>query len=272
MAERRTHRPDQDAMVEAAARAHALDRYLTARLAPAGARRDLITLAAFVGETSRIVATAREPLVGEMRLQWWRDALVPERAGGDATGSPIADALRATIARHGLPAEVFSTLLDAHSRALDPGGAAAGAALDQYVDETDGAAFRLAASILGIPASDATDKLLLAAGQAYGRIQLLRAVPLMLRARSRSSHVQLVNDWAAPVPAMLEGARGWLRDARLQSHISPAAIPAVLPVALVEPYLTALERLGPERVRERADISPLTRVWRLWWASVRGKI
>ncbi len=272
MTELGKHETDDDAVVDAAARASALDRYLAARLAPRGVRRDLIALAAFVGETARIIAMASEPLVGEMRLQWWRDALAPLRSGGEATGNPIADALRATMARHALPAELFSTLLDAQSRALDPGWAAAGAVFGRYLDDTDGAAFRLAARILGVPPSDATDKLLLAAGQAYGGVQLLRAVPLMLNARSRLPHAHLVNDWAALAPAMLKAAKSALQEARRQSHEAAAAIPAVLPAALVEPYLAALERLGPEIVRERADISPLTRVWLLWWASVRGNI
>lgn len=259
-----------DAVVDAAARANALDCYFAARLAPRDARRDLIALAAFVGETARIVAAASEPLVAEMRLQWWRDALAPEHIGGEATGNPIADAVRAAIVQHALPVELFSGLLDARSRALDPGLVAGVAALDQYFDETDGAAFRLAARILGIPGSDAADMLLCAAGRAYGRVRLLRAMPLMLDARRHSSHGHLVNDWAALAPAILEGAKSSLQEARRQSHHTPIA--AVLPVALVGPYLTALERLGPKIVCERADISPLTRVWRLWWASVRGKI
>src|SRR5262245_3432998 len=112
MAEQVKLRIDQDAIVEAAARANALDRFLAARLAPHAARRDLIALAAFVGETARIVATAREPLVGDMRLQWWCDALSAPR-GDEATGNPVADALRETIAARGLPAEPFLTLLEA---------------------------------------------------------------------------------------------------------------------------------------------------------------
>ncbi len=260
---------DGDAVVEAAARANALDRYLAARLAPRDARRDLFALAAFMGETNRILATASEPLVAEMRLQWWRDTLAPERADDAATGHPIADALRETILRHALPAQVFSTLLDACSRALDPEFAPVGAALERYLDETDGAAFRIAARILGTPASD---KLLRAAGQAYGRVQLLRALPLMVEARRRAPHARVVNDWAAFAPAILEDAKSALAEARRQSRDAPAAVTAVLPVALVEPYLAALEGLGPEIVSERADISPLTRVWRLWWTSVRGKI
>jgi 15-cis-phytoene synthase len=272
--EKHGDRGDQkDAVVDDAARATALDRYLAARLAPRHTRRDLIALAAFVGETARIIATASEPLVGEMRLQWWRDVLEPGRAAGEATGHPIADALREAIVRHALAVELFSTLLDARSSALEPGLAVTGAALDQYLDETEGAAFRLAARILGIPASDAAGKLLFAAGQAYGRVQLLRFVPLVLATRRRSSsQATLVNDWAALAPAVLESAKSWLQQARRDARLAPPAMPAVLPVALVEPYLTALERLGPDIVRERADISPLTRVWRLWWTSIRGKI
>jgi phytoene synthase len=270
MAEQRKLKIDQDAIVEAAARANALDRLLAARLAPRAARRDLVALAAFMGETARIVATARKPLVGEMRLQWWRDVLSAPRSD-EATGNPIADALRETIAARALPVEPFLTLLDARSRALEPGFIAQGAALNQYLDATEGAAFRIAARILGVSASDAADEFLFAAAQAYGRVQLLRALPLMLKSRGGSPGEGVVNNWAELAPTILKDARAWLQNAG-QSRMAPAAITAVLPVALVEPYLAALERVGPDVVRARAEISPLTRVWRLWWASARGKI
>src|SRR5207244_2038693 len=157
-----------DAAVEDAARANAFDRYLAARLAPRAARRDLIALAAFVGDTARIAATASEPLIGEIRLQWWRDVLEPGPAEGEAT-----------------------------------------------------------------------------------------AVPLMLEARQRSPRAHLVNDWAELAPAILNGARSSLQQVRRSSRAAPeSANAAILPTALVEPYLAALEKLGPGIVRERADISP----------------
>ncbi len=268
---------ETDAVVDAAARATALDRYLAARLAPRQARRDLIALAAFVGEAARVVATASEPLVGQMRLQWWRDVLEPGRAAAEATGNPVADALREAIARHALPAELFSKVLEARSRALEPDFAKHfaknGPALEEYLDETEGAAFRLATRILGVTAGEAVEKLMFAAGQAYGRVQLLRSVPMMSAAgRHASSQGALVNDWAVLAPRMLQAAHSWLQQARRDARRAPGAIPAVLPVALVEPYLAALERLGPDIARTRADISPLARVGRLWWSSVRGKI
>jgi len=105
--------------VREAARRSEPDRYLAALLAPRAARADLIALAAFVGEVARIPLTGSEPMIGEIRLQWWRDALV-NLLGGTATGSPIADTVGAAIRSRGLPEALFMSIIDARSRDLDP--------------------------------------------------------------------------------------------------------------------------------------------------------
>ena len=79
-------------VVRTAARAFERDRYLAALLSPRGVREDLLALAAFAGELARIPAFVSEPMVGEIRLQWWRDAI---RAGlkdgsGEGGGHPIS--------------------------------------------------------------------------------------------------------------------------------------------------------------------------------------
>lgn len=51
------------------------DRYFAATLAPEARRYDLIALTAFAAELANIPTQVREPLAGEIRLQWWRDAL-----------------------------------------------------------------------------------------------------------------------------------------------------------------------------------------------------
>ena len=81
------------------ARDLAPDRYYAALLAPRDVRDDLVTLAAFAGEMVRIEHLAREPMIGEIRLQWWRDALAAERS--ERTGNPLADQLRETVRRCG---------------------------------------------------------------------------------------------------------------------------------------------------------------------------
>ena len=66
-----------------------------------GARDALFALYAFNLEIARVRDLAREPMPGEIRLQWWREVLSGER-GGEAAAHPVAAALRETLARHGI--------------------------------------------------------------------------------------------------------------------------------------------------------------------------
>jgi NADH dehydrogenase [ubiquinone] 1 alpha subcomplex assembly factor 6 len=51
------------------------DRYLTALFAPDRRREGLFALYAFNLEVARAREAVREPMMGLIRLQWWRDAL-----------------------------------------------------------------------------------------------------------------------------------------------------------------------------------------------------
>jgi phytoene synthase len=259
--------------VRDAARAGDLDRYLAALLAPRCVRGDLIALTAFLGEAARVGEVVSEPMMGEVRLQWWREAL----ASRAKTGHPVADALLDTIGRHDLPEALFDTILDARARDLDPHVPKTEADLENDLRDTEGAALQLAARILG-GGDQGADDVLSAAAQAWGRVRLLRALPASL-AKGRNPlpgkdpPAPAAVDWQVAARPVLDSARNWLEEARLRATVAPAAVlPAILPLALVEPYLAALERLGPNIARERADISPLTRVWRLWRASALGRV
>lgn len=265
------------AFVREAARAGDIDRYLAALLAPRQARSDLIALTAFLGEVARIPALVNEPMMGEIRLQWWRDAIVTD-PDGTSTGSPVADALRAAIDRHRLPESLFDGLLAARSHDLVPHPVDEGQSVDAYLDATEGNAFRLAAHILGAPMSNEADGALTAAGQACGRVRLLRALPAavamgrVLPPPESTPGAQAAVDWAAVAKPLIVGARAWLAEMRRRAASENGVNAAILPAALVEPYLGALQELGPDLARMTTDISPLTRVWRLWRAKVRGRV
>src|SRR5262245_49761252 len=51
------------------------DRFLCAAAAPPGSRRVLLALLAFNLEIARTREVVREPMLGEIRLQWWRESL-----------------------------------------------------------------------------------------------------------------------------------------------------------------------------------------------------
>ena len=245
------------------------DRYLAALLSPAPARDPLLTLAAFHGEIARIPTSVREPAMGAIRLQWWRDAVVADR-GSPPTGSPVADRLRRDVELGALPATELLAIIDAYDALLRPGALADASALDHFLDASQGAAFRLAAHILGSD-EEGAHGLINAAAQSYGRVQVLRALPLLLaKGHNPFAHGD-ASDWPAIVQPLLEKARSELGEVRRLVPLAPVTLrTAILPVALVEPYLASLEGLGSRVATEQARISPLSRVWRIYMAR-RGR-
>ena len=75
------------------------DRFVATLFAAAPRRRALHALYAFNVELARVRELAREPMPGEIRLQWWRDVL-----GGTADRGGGAGRVRAHRHRHPLPA------------------------------------------------------------------------------------------------------------------------------------------------------------------------
>jgi phytoene synthase len=274
-------------VVRLAARAHERDRYLSALLAPRAVRDDLIALAAFAGEIARIPAVVHEPLVGEIRFQWWRDAL--EALGrGEKSGHPIADAVGAARMRHRLPQGLLHGVIDAHTVGLYEEPLPDDPALWSFLAKTEGAMFGLGLSILG--RNDASfQRAADAAGRAYGLARVLVELPalwsqgrtLLPESRLHAAGLSLADAKAGAAAARLrpvvrdlaEEAREQLAKAREGwRRLAVAGRAALLPLALVEPYLRALERPGRDLLREPVDILPLRRVWQLWWARRSGSL
>src|SRR3974390_52240 len=101
-----------EALVREADRA----RFLASLFAPADRRRHLHALYAFDLEIARVGQVVHEALAGEIRLQWWRDALAG-RTPDQVAAHPVASALIETIAQCGLPIDPLDRLID--TRALD---------------------------------------------------------------------------------------------------------------------------------------------------------
>ena len=114
--------------------------------------------------------------MGEIRLQWWRDALA-SRDRATRTGNPIADALREAAMRHALPAPLLLGMIDAHASDLQAEPFATEAALDRYLADSEAAQFNLAARIAGGSAGADLDAASAAAGHAYGLVRLLLGLP-----------------------------------------------------------------------------------------------
>lgn len=271
--------------VRDAARAYALDRYLAALLAPRAIRDDLMALAALLGEIERIPRIVTEPALGEIRLQWWQDWLEGLGAG-TRTGNPVADAMAETIARYKLPISELSALIDARAEDLYADPVPDEQSFTAYLDRAETGPFRLAATIAGAKLDPPEEAALIAAARAYGATRCLIRLPFAL-ARGRwplpAGGDALIDASRIAEPdvrqaaghsrrAAIDYARTELARCRRQYRRLPRALlAALLPAALIEPYLQALEK-EDDWLHAPVDISPLTRVWRLWRASRRARL
>ena len=80
------------------------DRWLATRfIADREARADVIALYAFDYELSRVHRVTTQPLLAEMRLTWWAEAIAEIFEGRSVRRHPVTLALAQAVARHGLP-------------------------------------------------------------------------------------------------------------------------------------------------------------------------
>src|ERR1700731_2360815 len=123
------------------------DRFLTALFAPAEHRAALPALYACNVGGRGVRERAREPLPGEIRLQWWSEVVNGERAE-EAAANPVASALLTVIEHHRLAGPALTALLDARCFDLYDDPMARLADLEDYARKTFSTLLALAAQIL----------------------------------------------------------------------------------------------------------------------------
>ncbi|MEI9931888.1 MAG: squalene/phytoene synthase family protein [Rhizomicrobium sp.] len=150
-------------------RKHDPDRYLSALFAPADRRPFLFALYALNHELARVAESVREPMIGEIRLEWWRETLEGAR-NGNPRPHDVARAMATAFAAFDLPPEVLTAMIDARSLDFNHGSFTDDTSRDDYIDATSGNVMRLASRILGAVRDDFARE----AGLAYGLVGLLR--------------------------------------------------------------------------------------------------
>jgi phytoene synthase len=256
------------------------DRYLATLFAPADKRDALFALYAFAHEIATVRDRAREPMPGEIRMQWWRDVLNGER-GGEANANPVAAALMDAVARFALPAPRLIDLIEAHAFDLYDDPLPNLDVLDGYVRRTAATVFDLAALICGARCEYASER----AGIAYGITALLRAFALHASRRQLYVPTLFLEQGMTPEEIFAGQSSPWLVNAlgmlrtRAREHLAafesqlagvpPATMPAFLPVALVPGYLTVMESRDYDPFRTSVEVPQWRRQWMLWRAARR---
>ncbi|CAK0759545.1 NADH dehydrogenase (ubiquinone) 1 alpha subcomplex assembly factor 6 [Azospirillaceae bacterium] len=270
-------------------RVHDRDRFLTCLFAPLDCREDIYALYALNHEVAKTREIVSQPIMGQIRLQWWRDAIdaLYENDGSVSSHQELLGALLVAIGRHGLKQDYFHRLLDARERDLQDDFIETIDDLIDYVDATSGNLCLLALQILGVQGEEVENagRVL---GMTWGLMGLLRAVSFHARARRlylpKEVMVRRGGDaedvfaqkftpaLAAVVQEIAEAIRERLsRVDRMQRDLPKTMRPVLLLAVLIRKYLARLERCGynvfDSNFQEPLHLAP----WFLLWGGLIKK-
>ncbi|HSM41400.1 MAG TPA: squalene/phytoene synthase family protein [Afifellaceae bacterium] len=228
-------------------RSHDRPRYYSALFAPAGKRQHLMALYAANTEIRRIPESVSEPGLGEIRLQWWHDAIAAAGGGGGET--PVMRALGEAIRTCRLPQNALEALVEARRGELYSDAPPTLEDLEGHYGATESALFQLACLVLGSKGAETAD----AAGHAgiaYGLATDLAGLPAVRRAGRQIASADLLEIYDVDAQAMfgetppdafeplfshlVDHARRHLASARAAVRSVPGSCrPAFLPLASI---------------------------------------
>ncbi|HUI17202.1 MAG TPA: phytoene/squalene synthase family protein [Alphaproteobacteria bacterium] len=235
------------------------ERFLTALFAPRGRREDLFTLYAFNLELAKTREVVSEPILGRIRLQWWREAIAGIYAEAPQHQA-VAQALAGLVLSRGLGRAHFERLIEAREQELEEMPSQTLALLEGFAANSSAPLVALALEALGVRGEAATVAAE-ACGTGWALTGLLRAVPFHARQRRLYLPADLLAEAGLAPDELFErgGARGLppvVRRiaARAHAHLAMlaplrrqlprAAVPALLPAVLARSHLAHLRRAG----------------------------
>jgi NADH dehydrogenase [ubiquinone] 1 alpha subcomplex assembly factor 6 len=256
----RSAEADRLSPVAALVRRHDRDRFQTVLFAPAARREALFALYAFNYEIARVRESVTEPMLGQIRLQWWRENIAAAFEGGSVRQHPVVERLTAIICELALTRDHFDRLIDARETDLEDKPPASLAALEDYAEATSARLVYLALEVLGVRNSAATE-----AGHhvgiAYALTGLLRGMSFYARSSRQFIPTEIAarnglaeqdyralrsTDGLRAASGELAAAAGrHLEAARARrAEIPRSALPALLPAQLAQRSLARLKRAG----------------------------
>ena len=235
------------------------DRFAAAMATAPAARASLFPLYAFNLEVARAPWVTKEPMIAEMRLQWWRDVVAEPAPRAHEVAGPLHDLIQTAH----LPVALFDTLINARRHDIYPDPFQDQSELDTYIDATSGNLMWLAALALG--ATPEAETSVRAYAYAAGIARYLQAVP------------DLVDRGRFPLPDGRPAAiRGLAGEALSRLHIARAKRKGIPAAALLAGWQTeALLRRALAEPAVVADgtlaLSESPRRSRLAWQAFTGR-
>lgn len=264
-------------------RRHDHDRYLTALFLPSERRRAALALYAFSLEIARTREVISEPLLGQIRLQWWRETIAGLYTGASRE-HPVVEALQAAIQNHDLSRAQLETLVDAREADLEDTPPRDLEALEAYARETSGGLSALVMRCLDGGKNDTAIDAARLVGTAWAIIGLARAVGFHAQTQRLYIPEDLLSAYEVerrrlfdlkPSPGLNQAievlvmrADKLLREARAQTRRIPkSARRGLLLAGLADRHIAVIRRVGHDPFAiPVARPAPLLRLTLRAWA------
>jgi phytoene synthase len=259
------------------------DRFLCALFAPLEKREGLLALYAFELELAQVQKKVREPMMGRIRLQWWREAIA-ELYAGTVRGHQVLQALAAEQLPQKIPLGQLMPLIDAHEAAFEEDPFPTGESLLEYAQAIGGDAMLNAAQFLGDDA--AFSYTARSVGTGLGLVKYLQDIP----AHAAERRLLLPSDLAgqaeidpyAMTPGNIERikivvaliAEEALRlfDSLRGNDIERFVLPAFMPALFAKHYLNRLAKCDHNLFAPRLNAPNPWKPIQLARAWVTGKV
>jgi phytoene synthase len=178
----------------------------------AAKRTDVLALYAFLDTLRDIPERVSEPLMGEIRLRWWYEAIEEIEQGRPVRYHPLTEVLKRLVETYRLDARIFHTLIEGQMPLLDKGALTTETAM-KVADAGEGSVARLATQIVE-PGNQSS---LEAPARLYGMARLKARRGLSDAGETELSHLR------RDAGAAMKG---------LSTRLMPLALPAALATSL----------------------------------------
>lgn len=249
-------------------------RFEAAMFAEPARREDLFALIALNVELSRIPESVSEPMLGEIRLQWWEDAIGALFEGGRVEGHEVIVGLAPAVGEGRLNRERLADLIDARRLILSDTPLGDTGALDRLIAQTGGALAAVQVGALG--GDQAAQNVAAKAGWAEGAGRLIGALPAMIGEGQTDEGVVRSGDappkLAALITTLATDGLARLAEARgLRTVIPRTARTPLLSLRPAERRLNAVLKPGANIFLDDGAVSPFRERLSLFRRALTGR-
>lgn len=242
------------------------DRFLSALTAPPEQRARLLVLYAFNLELARVPWISKEPMIAEMRLQFWRDIIDGIADGKPVPSHVVAGPLVELVRQQNLPCELLQTMIDERRFDIANEAHKETDGFHSYIMRTTGNLMGLAVKSLG------GDDTALFVAQDFGHgvgVSAMLVAHAKLKAANKTSFP--AGDPCEVIVEMTDAGLASIEIAEKQRHLLPNQCAPALRAGWMAKALLKQARNDPKIVLQgQLGFSEFSRKGRLLLKTLRG--